>query len=108
MLRTFEPKRDKRIGSWRRLHNAELRELYSLLNIIRMIQSRSKMMEHVACKGRRGILIRVLMGKPESERPVRKSRHEWVDQSGTGYGPVEDPCEHSTQHKESLKYVDIL
>jgi hypothetical protein len=36
------------------------------------------MVEHVACMGRRGIVI-VLMGKPESERPVRKSRCEWVD-----------------------------
>jgi hypothetical protein len=42
LRRTFEPKRDKIIGSWRRLHNAELHELYSLPNIIRMVQSRSK------------------------------------------------------------------
>jgi hypothetical protein len=38
--RTFGPKRDEATGEWRRLHNEELNDLYSSLNIIRVIRSR--------------------------------------------------------------------
>jgi hypothetical protein len=37
---TFGPKRDEMTGGWRKLHNEELHNLYSLPNIIRMITSR--------------------------------------------------------------------
>jgi hypothetical protein len=40
MKRIFGPKRDEVTGDWRKLHNEELHTLYSLLNIIRMIESR--------------------------------------------------------------------
>jgi hypothetical protein len=33
-------KRDEGKGGWRKLHNEELRDLYSSLSIIRMIKSR--------------------------------------------------------------------
>jgi hypothetical protein len=36
----FGPKRDEVTGKWRKLHNEELNDLYSSLNIIRMIKSR--------------------------------------------------------------------
>jgi hypothetical protein len=45
-------------GEWRKLHNEELRELYSSPSIIRMIKSRSMRLEgHVARMGRRGTRI---------------------------------------------------
>jgi hypothetical protein len=34
------PKRDEMTGSWRKLHNEELHNMYSSPNIIRMIKSR--------------------------------------------------------------------
>jgi hypothetical protein len=41
VLRTiFGPKRKKGAGGWRRLHNEELHNLYTLSNIIRVIRSR--------------------------------------------------------------------
>jgi hypothetical protein len=54
----FGHKRDEVTGEWRRLHNEELYDLYSLPNIIRMIKSRRmKMDEHVARMGdRRGAI----------------------------------------------------
>jgi hypothetical protein len=36
----FGLKRDEAIGDWRKLHNEELRNLYSSPNIIRMIKSK--------------------------------------------------------------------
>jgi hypothetical protein len=35
--RIFGPKRDEITGGWRKLHNEELHDLYSLPNVIRMI-----------------------------------------------------------------------
>jgi hypothetical protein len=40
LRRIFGPKRDEVTGDWRKLHNEELHNLYSLPNIIRMIKSR--------------------------------------------------------------------
>jgi len=34
LRRVFEPKRDEATGEWRKLHNEELRDLYSLPNIV--------------------------------------------------------------------------
>jgi hypothetical protein len=39
LRRIFGPKRDEVMGGWRKLHNEELRDLYSLPSIIRMFKS---------------------------------------------------------------------
>jgi hypothetical protein len=48
LRRIFGPKRDEVTGGWRKLHNEELRDLYSSLSIIRIIKSR-RMRWVVAC-----------------------------------------------------------
>jgi hypothetical protein len=40
LRRIFGLKRDEVMGEWRKLHNKELRDLYSSPSIIRMIKSR--------------------------------------------------------------------
>jgi hypothetical protein len=40
LRRIFGPKRDEVTGEWRKLHNEELRDLYSSPSIIRIIKSR--------------------------------------------------------------------
>jgi len=40
LRRVFEPKRDEVTGEWRKLHNEELTDLYSLPNIVRVVKSR--------------------------------------------------------------------
>jgi hypothetical protein len=58
LRRIFGPKRDEVTGVWRKLHNEELHNLYSLPSIIRMIKSRRmRWAGNVARMGRRGIHI---------------------------------------------------
>jgi hypothetical protein len=40
LRRIFGPKRDEVTGEWRKLHNEELRDLYSSPSIIRIMKSR--------------------------------------------------------------------
>jgi len=52
LSRIFGPKRDEVTGEWRKLHNGELNELYTLHNIIRVVKSRRmRWAGHVARMG---------------------------------------------------------
>jgi hypothetical protein len=54
----FGPKRDEVTGEWRKLHDKELRDLYSSPSIIRIVKSRRmRWTGHVARMGRRGTRI---------------------------------------------------
>ena len=53
LRRVFGPKRDEVTGEWRKLHNEELSDLYSLPNIVRVVKSgRMRWAGHVARMGR--------------------------------------------------------
>jgi hypothetical protein len=45
LKRIFGPKRDEVTGGWRKLHNEELRDLYSSPSVSRMIKSRRNIQE---------------------------------------------------------------
>ena len=65
LRRVFGPKRDEVTGEWIKLHNEELRDLYSLPNIVRVVKSRRmRWAGHVARMGEERGVHRVLMGKP--------------------------------------------
>jgi hypothetical protein len=67
-------------GEWRKLHNEELNDLYSLPNIVRVVKSRRmRWTGHVARMGEEGGLHRVLVGKPEGKRPFGRPRRRWED-----------------------------
>jgi hypothetical protein len=67
-------------GEWRKLHNEELNELYSLPNIVWVVKSRRmKWAGHVGRMGEERGLHRVLVGKPEGKRPSGRLRRRWKD-----------------------------
>ena len=52
LRRVFRSKRDEVTGEWRKLHNEELSDLYSLPNIVRVVKSRRmRWAGHVARMG---------------------------------------------------------
>jgi hypothetical protein len=66
-------------GHGRKLHNAELHNLYSSPNISRMIKSRRiRWPGHVARTGEKKNAYRTLVGKPEGKRPLGRPRCTWV------------------------------
>ena len=65
LRRVFGSKRDEVTGEWRKLHNEELSDLYSLRNIVRVVKSRRmRRAGHVARMGEGRGLHRVL-GDPD-------------------------------------------
>jgi hypothetical protein len=72
------PKRDEVTEEWRKLHNEELNNLYSLPNIVRVVKSRRmRWAGHVARLGEWRGAHRVLVGKPEGTRPLGRPRRRW-------------------------------
>jgi hypothetical protein len=66
LRRILGPKRDEVAGEWRKLHNEELRDLYSSPSIIRIIKSRRmRWAGHAARMGEKRNAYRLLVGKPD-------------------------------------------
>jgi hypothetical protein len=67
-------------GEWRKLHNEELNDLYSLSSIVRVVKwRRMRWAEHVARMGEDRGVHRVLVEKPEEKRQLARPRHRWED-----------------------------
>ena len=80
LRRIFGPRRDGVIGEWRKLHNEELKDLYSSPNIVWLTKSRRlRWAGHVArIEEARGV-HKVLVEKPEGKRPLGRPRRRWED-----------------------------
>jgi hypothetical protein len=58
----------------------ELHSLYFSRNIVRVIKSRRMMIAgHVARMGEERGVYRILIGRPEGESPLGRSRRRWED-----------------------------
>ena len=80
LWRIFRPKKNEVTGEWIKLHNEELKDLYSSPNIVWVIKSRRMRWEgHVAHMGERGGAYRVLVRKPEGKRPLGRPRRRGED-----------------------------
>jgi hypothetical protein len=77
LRKIFGPKRDEETGGWRKLHNKELHNLCSSSSV-----TKSRWMRwagHVARMGEKRNVYRILVGKPEGKRPLKRPRHRWAD-----------------------------
>jgi hypothetical protein len=89
LRRLFGPKRDEVTREWRKLHNEELRDLYSSPSIIRIIKSRRmRWAGQVAQMVEKRNAYRLLVGKPEGKRPVGRPRRRWLDNIRMDLGEV--------------------
>ena len=78
--RIFGSKSYKVTRVWRKLHNEKLNGLYPSPNIVWVIKSRRmKWSEHVALMEERRGVYRVLVRKPEGNRPLGRPRRRWED-----------------------------
>jgi hypothetical protein len=91
LRRIFGLRRDEGTGESIKLHNEELRYLYSSLSIIRMVKSwRMRWARHVARTGDKRNVRRLLLEKPQGKRLLGRPRHlggqywvgSWRDRMG--------------------------
>jgi hypothetical protein len=75
LRRIFGPKRDEVKVEWRRLHNKELHALYTPGDHVKD----TKMGRTRSTYGERRVPYRVLVGKSDGMRPLRRPRRTWAD-----------------------------
>jgi hypothetical protein len=119
----FGPERDEVTGEWRKLHNEELHDMYSLPSIIRIIKTRRMgCVGHVARIGEKRNAYRLLVAKPEGRRPLGRPRCRWLynirmDLVEVGWGDVDwiglaqdrgSSCEFGIEPSGSIKCWETI
>jgi hypothetical protein len=95
LRRIFGPKGDEVTGECRKMHNVEFHNLYSSLDVFRQIKPRRMTWAGRVTRAEKGRNVyRVLVGKPEGKRPLRRPRCRWedginMDLREIGWGRVE-------------------
>ena len=80
--RIFGHKRDEVTGKWKKVCNEELNNLYSSLNIVRVIKSRRMRWAGLVAR------IGVLVGKPDGKGPLGSPRRKWENNIKMGLQEV--------------------
>ena len=76
LRKIFGPKKDEVTGEWKSINDEELYFLYFSQNIFRVIESRRMgWAGRVACMGDRRGACRILLGRHEGKRPLRRPTH---------------------------------
>jgi hypothetical protein len=80
LRRIFETKKDGVKGGRRKLHNEELHNLNYSPSKIRIIKYRRiRWAGYVARMGEKKNVYRLLVGKPEGKRPLRRPKRRWIN-----------------------------
>ena len=84
---------DEVTGEWRKLHNEELSDRYSLPNIVRVVKSRRMRWAGLVVRMEEGRgVYRVLVRKPEGKRPLGRPRLRWEDNINMDLQEVGGAC----------------
>jgi hypothetical protein len=80
-------------GGWTRLHNEELRNMYSSLNIKRIKSRRMRWAGYVVRMGETRNIHKLVVRISEDKRPFGRPRRRWednikIDLKEIGYGDV--------------------
>ena len=76
------------------MYAIDISDLYSLPNIARVVKSRRmRWAGHVACMGKGRWVHRVLVGKPEAKKLLRRPRRGWEDDIKMDLQEVGGGCE---------------
>jgi hypothetical protein len=73
LRRIFGPKRETVTGEWRKLLNEELRDLYSSLSIIRIIESRKMLWVGHVTRMEEKRNVQVIGGKTRAKETAKKT-----------------------------------
>jgi hypothetical protein len=105
LKRIYGLKTDEVMGEWRKLHNVELRDVYSSPSMIRIIKSMKMWwVGYVARMGEKRILCTLLVGKPEGTGLLGRPRQVdsiKMDHVEIGWGALD--CIGMAQHRENWK-----
>jgi hypothetical protein len=74
VLRIFGPKRNEVKGGWRKLHEEELRNVYSSPSISRIMKWRMRWVRHIARRGATRNPYGILVEEPEETTRKDKTR----------------------------------
>jgi len=75
LRRMFEPKGEEVTGGARKLHKQEIRDSYSASDIIRVNkEGEMRRAVHGVRMGEKNNTHRIIVGKPESQNPLGRSR----------------------------------
>jgi hypothetical protein len=89
LRRIFGQTKDEVTGGWRKLHNEELRDLYSSPSIIRIIKSRRmRWAGHAPQLEEKRKEYRLLVGKATGKRPLGRPRLRLVDNIKMDLGEI--------------------
>jgi hypothetical protein len=90
LRRIFGPKRDEETGGWRKLHNEELRDLFSSPSTTGIIKSgRTRWAGHLERMFENRNVYRLLVGEPEENIPLGRRRIGRVDNIKMDFGELE-------------------
>jgi hypothetical protein len=89
LRRIFGSKRDEMTGRWRKLHNEELRDLYSSPSVITMMKS-SMMRQagNVAGRKENKNACKILVGESEKKKPSGRRRRRRVNNIKMDLGEI--------------------
>jgi hypothetical protein len=79
LRRIFGPKNDEVTGEWRKLHNGELHNLYSSLDIIMQIKSKRMWRAGHVARAEKSVQVFFFGGKARRKEPLGRPRCRWED-----------------------------